>query len=60
MFGIQGFQTLYDAIKGHEREFERVIYAAIENSLVNLGPRIYELDWANVSVSMRRDVAEAA
>lgn len=42
--------TLYDGIRD-KKLFEEVLHAAILQGLVDLGPRVRELDWANFSLS---------
>lgn len=41
--------TLYDAIKGHEAEFESVVYDGIEKGLKDLGEAICDLEWASIA-----------
>ena len=43
--------TLFDALKGQESHFEKVVFEAVETSLTALGDQIYALDWANLAVS---------
>lgn len=52
--------TLYDAIEDKE-QFTKVIYNAVHQSLVDLGDRIYDLEWASVAIAMKhREALKAA
>lgn len=53
-------ETLYGSFAGHEEHLVQVVNAAVYQALVDLGDKVYMLDWANVSISAQAETAEAA
>ena len=45
-------KTLYDTISD-KAAFETAVFNAVHKALLDLGPKIRDLDWANVSVSAK-------
>lgn len=52
--------TLGDLIRGHECAFARVVYEAVNTSLMDMGERVRDLDWANVAIAIQSGRLEAA
>jgi hypothetical protein len=42
-----GFETLYDAVKGQEADWNDTVLAAVEHAVAELGPEIYRIEWAD-------------
>jgi hypothetical protein len=52
--------TLFDAIRGEEKQFTEVLHGAISSSLNDLGDRIHQLEWASMAAKTPRAEAHAA
>lgn len=51
--------TLYDSIAEHEELFEEMVLSSVTQALKDLGPQIYDLEWANSAVKLKA-ASEAA